>query len=385
MIVKDKVVGSERDVRLDVFRGLANWAIFIDHIPDNVVAWLTTRNYGFSDAADLFVYISGYTATFVYARYMKASGLLVGASLLLGRVWQIYVAHVLLFVAYVASIGYVAQTFDHSHLLDEFNVRLLIKDPIEMLKHGLLLEFKPLNLDVLPLYIVIMAAFPPVLWAVVRYPNVTLAASLLLYVAARTFDWNLPAYPTGTWYFNPFAWQFLFMIGAWMAVGGVAKLRPLLQREEFTALAVAYLMFSFAVAMAVRFPEIGEVLPSGFLMLFANDKTNLAPVRILHFLALAFVVLRFLPHDARALKSRWLRPMIVCGQRSLEVFCVGVFLSFVGHFLIELISNTIAFQILVSIAGIGAMIAVATYRTWTKGLRSVSPNQSDPQNGAMPG
>jgi hypothetical protein len=95
--------------------------------------------------------------------------------------------------------------------------------------------------------------------------------------------------------------------------------------------------------------------------------------------------LRFLPHDARALKSPWLRPMIVCGQRSLEVFCVGVFLSFVGHFLIELISNSIAFQILVSIAGIGAMIAVATYRTWTKGLRSVSPNQSDTQNGAMPG
>lgn len=376
MTDKTNDIGSRRDVRLDVFRGLANWAIFIDHIPNNVVAWLTTRNYGFSDAADLFVYISGYTATFVYGRYMRASGFLVGASLLLGRVWQIYVAHVLLFVGYVASIGYVAQTFDHSHLLDEFNVRLLIKDPIEMLKHGLLLEFKPLNLDVLPLYIVIMAAFPPALWAVVRFPNAALATSFLLYVAAQMFGWNLRAYPAGSWYFNPFAWQFLFMIGAWMASGGASKLRALLQRREITVLAILYLMLSFAVAMAVRFPEIGSALPAQFLTHFANDKTNLAPVRILHFLALAFIVVRFVPNDAAVLKSPLLRPAILCGQRSLEVFCVGVFLSFVGHFLIELISDSIAFQIVVSVAGIGAMTAVASYRTWTKGLRLVPSKQA---------
>jgi len=376
MTDKTNDIGSRRDVRLDVFRGLANWAIFIDHIPNNVVAWLTTRNYGFSDAADLFVYISGYTATFVYARYMRASGFLVGASLLLGRVWQIYVAHVLLFVAYVASIGYVAQTFDHSHLLDEFNVRLLIKDPIEMLKHGLLLQFKPLNLDVLPLYIVIMAMFPPALWAVLRYPNPTLAASFLLYVAAQIFGWNLRAYPAGTWYFNPYAWQFLFMIGAWMASGGAKKLRSWLQRREITVLAILYLLLSFAVAMAVRFPEIGSALPAEFLTVFANDKTNLTPVRILHFLALAFIVVQLVPNDAAVLKSRLLRPAIVCGQRSLEVFCVGVFLSFVGHFLIELISDSVAFQIVVSVAGIGAMTAVASYRTWTKGLRSVSSKQT---------
>jgi hypothetical protein len=52
-----------RDLRLDLFRGLANWAIFLDHIPNNTVAWLTTRNYGFSDAADIFVFISGFPAT----------------------------------------------------------------------------------------------------------------------------------------------------------------------------------------------------------------------------------------------------------------------------------------------------------------------------------
>ena len=69
-----------RDLRLDLFRGIANWAIYLDHIPDNVVNWITTRNYGFSDAADLFVFISGYTASFVYARMMLERGFVVGAT-----------------------------------------------------------------------------------------------------------------------------------------------------------------------------------------------------------------------------------------------------------------------------------------------------------------
>lgn len=359
-----------RDVRLDVFRGVANWAIFVDHIPNNAVAWLTTRNYGFSDAADLFVFISGYTATFVYARYMRANGFLVGATLLFGRVWQIYVAYTLLFVAYLAAIGYVAQAYGHSHLLDEFNVRLLLSDPIETLKHGLLLEFKPLNLDVLPLYIAMMAAFPPALWAMIRYPAATLLGSLALYLAARSFDWNLPSYPGGTWYFNPFAWQFLFMMGAWAASGGADRFKPVLRSTPVIAGAFAFLAFSFVVVMAGRFPEVGGVLPASLPSVFPNEKTNLAPYRIVHFLALAVVVVRFLPKDWSGLRSPVLRPAIVCGKRSLEVFCVGVFLSFVGHFLLELVSRSLAFQILVSLGGIAAMTGVAYYRTWTKGLRS---------------
>jgi len=365
---------NQRDLRLDLFRGAANWAIFIDHIPNNAVAWLTTKNYGFSDAADLFVFISGYTAAFVYSRYMRARGFLVGASLLLGRAWQIYVAYTLLFVAYLAAIGYVAQTHGHSHLLDEFNVRYLIDDPIETLKHGLLLEFKPLNLDVLPLYIVLMAVFPPALSAIIRYPNIALTASFALYMAARTFGWNLSAYPTGSWYFNPFAWQFLFMIGAWVASGGALPILPMLRSRVFIAAAFAYLAFSLAVVMTARFPQLGSVLPPSWSD-FSNDKTNLAPYRILHFLAIALIVVRFLPEHWTGLRSPLLRPMIVCGKRSLEVFCVGVFLSFVAHFLIELISDAIAFQILVSFAGIGVMTAIAYYRTWTKDLRLLPPNE----------
>src|SRR5207247_6983090 len=94
-----------RDLRLVLFRGIANWAIFLDHIPDNIVNWITTRNYGFSDAADLFVFISGYTACFVYARMMLERGFIVGATRLTKRVWQLYVAPIILSVLYIASIS----------------------------------------------------------------------------------------------------------------------------------------------------------------------------------------------------------------------------------------------------------------------------------------
>ena len=83
---------------------------------------------------------------------------------------------------------------------------------------------------------------------------------------------------------------------------------------------------------------------------------------------MALLVVRFLPFGWPSLKSHWLRPLIVCGQRSLEVFCVGVFLSFVGHFLLELISHSLFAQIVVSAGGIGLMTAVAYFRSWSKTL-----------------
>src|SRR5882724_7471208 len=74
------LLAKGRDLRLDLFRGVANWGIFLDHIPNNTVNWVTTRNYGFSDAADLFIFISGYTVAFVFARMMLERGFIVGAS-----------------------------------------------------------------------------------------------------------------------------------------------------------------------------------------------------------------------------------------------------------------------------------------------------------------
>src|SRR3974390_1947191 len=223
------IIPSGRDLRLDLFRGLALWLIFLDHIPSNVVSWLTIRNYGFSDAAEIFVFISGYTAAFVYGREMNERGVVVASARILKRAWQIYVAHIFLFVIYMAEIAYVASTFDNPLYREEMGIFEFLQQPDVTLLQALLLKFKPANMDVLPLYIVLLAGFPPLLWLLLRAPTVALAASVGLYAVTWLLEWNLPAYPSGTWVFNPLAWQLLFIFGAWCALGGADPLGRLMR------------------------------------------------------------------------------------------------------------------------------------------------------------
>ncbi|MGY4507144.1 OpgC domain-containing protein [Bradyrhizobium sp. USDA 3650] len=356
-----------RDLRLDLFRGIANWAIFLDHIPDNVVNWITTRNYGFSDAADLFVFISGYTASFVYARMMLERGFLVGATRLTKRVWQLYVAHIILFVIYIASISYLALRFGDSEMINEFNVAGLVDNATETLRQGLFLRFKPLNLDVLPLYIVLMGLFPPVLWFMLRKPDLTMALSIVLWLTARHFGLNLNAYPAGQWYFNPYAWQVLFVFGAWCALGGARRSMALINAPVTLWLCLGYMLFALVMTMAGRFPTIGGMFPEWLFSAFnPNDKTNLAPYRFIHFVVIVILVIRFVPKDWPGLEWKGFDPIIVCGQQSLAVFCVGVFLSFVGHFELSMSSGSLFAQIFVSVAGIAIMTTVAYYISWSK-------------------
>ncbi|MHC4043601.1 OpgC domain-containing protein [Bradyrhizobium sp. 23AC] len=356
-----------RDLRLDLFRGVANWAIFLDHIPDNVVNWVTTRNYGFSDAADLFVFISGYTASFVYARMMLERGFLVGATRLTKRVWQLYVAHIILFVIYIASISYLALRFGDSEMINEFNVAGLVDNATETLRQGLFLRFKPLNLDVLPLYIVLMGLFPPVLWFMLRKPDLTMVLAIVLWLAARHFGWNLNAYPAGQWYFNPYCWQVLFVFGAWCAMGGARRSMTLINAPITLYLCLAYLLFALVMTMAGRFPAFGGRFPEWLFSAFnPNDKTNLAPYRFIHFVVIVILVIRFVPKEWPGLEWKVFDPLIVCGQQSLAVFCVGVFLSFVGHFELSMSSGSLLAQIFVSVAGIAIMTTVAYYISWSK-------------------
>jgi hypothetical protein len=363
-----------RDYRLDLLRGFANWAIFLDHIPNNAVNWITQRNYGFSDAADLFVFISGYTASFVYARIMLDRGFLIGGTRLVKRAWQIYVAHIILFVMYIAEIGYLAQHYDNPNLENEFNVARFMSNPAETLYEGLILAFKPVNMDVLPLYILLMVLFPPVLWAMLRRPNLVLAASFALYLAARHFGWNLHAYPDGYWYFNPFCWQLLFIFGGWFALGGAGELMPLIRSRALLVIGSAYLVFALIMTLAGRFPELAHMMPAWLFDAFnPNDKTNLAPYRVIHFIVLAFFITRFLPRDWPGLQWPIFRPMIVCGQQSLEVFCVGVFLAVTAHVVLVEISNDFLMQVVVSVVGIALMTVLAYYRSWSKRVDKKPP------------
>jgi len=365
---------TERDLRLDLFRGIALWLIFLDHIPENVVNWFTIRNYGFSDATEIFIFISGYTAAFVYGRAMRERGFLIAGARILRRAWQIYVAHIFLFTIFMAEIAYVAATFDNPLYAEEMNILDFLKQPDVTIFQALLLKFKPVNMDVLPLYIVLLLLFPPALALLMWQPAFALAASALLYVLTWTFDWNLPAYPNGVWFFNPFAWQLLFVFGAWCALGGAKRLAPVLQSRAILAIAIAYLVFAFVIALTWYVEPLGRLVPNWLSeWMYPIDKTNLDVLRFAHFLALAAVTVRFVPRDWPGLKWPILQPAIRCGQHSLEIFCLGVFLAFAGQFIIGEYSGGPLVQIAISLTGIIIMIGTANLISWYKVIEGRSP------------
>src|SRR5436305_7209799 len=265
----------ERDLRLDLLRGLGLWMIFLDHIPDDVVSWLTLRNYGFSDAAEFFVFISGYLLGFIYVPVVAAGQFLPALKRLWLRAWQMYVAHILLFLTFTAQIARAARKWDNPMYKDEFNVANFLAHPDELIGKALTLQYKPVDLDVLPLYITLVAAAPFVVWCLVRRPNLTLAGSIVLYALARYFDWNLPSYPQGaTWYFNPFAWQLMFFFGAWCGCGAVAQISKFLRLRIVFAIAIAWILFALVILMTWHSTFLESLIPKWMIkLIYPIDKT----------------------------------------------------------------------------------------------------------------
>jgi hypothetical protein len=382
------VAATERELRLDLFRGLALWLIFIDHLPPNILTWFTIRNYGFSDATEIFIFISGYTAAFVYGRAMLERGFVVATARILKRVWQIYVAHVFLFTIFLAEISYVATSFENPLYTEEMGILDFLKQPDVTIVQALLLKFRPVNMDVLPLYIVLMLFLPLILWMMERKPDVTLGLSVLLYALTWEFDWYLSAYPNGFWAFNPFAWQLLFVFGAWCAMGGAKRMSRILISPVTMWICAVYLFAAFCVTLTWYLPQLPHLMPRRVEQwMYPINKTDLDVLRFAHFLALAAITVRFLPRDWPGLKSPWLRPLVLCGQHSLEIFCLGVFLAFAGHFVLAEVSGGAGMHFVISISGIIIMSAAAWVFSWYKDVaaKSGTRGKSSDANADMAG
>ncbi|MGY3294798.1 hypothetical protein ACVWWP_007865 [Bradyrhizobium sp. LM3.6] len=224
--VKANLAAFNHDARLYLTLGIANWSVFVDHIPNNVVNLLTLRNFGFSGAADLFVFVAGYGMAIIHGKMVLERGYVVAATRIFQRVWRLYAAYVVLFVIYIDTIAYVASQSMAPEIIHEYNISGIIEHPLRILVRGLVLQEEPLNLDLLQLMIPLMAFLPFALWGLLRRPNLTLAASVALYFAARWFDWNFRVYPDQEWTFNPFCWQMLMVLGGWFAVTGTSGRAP---------------------------------------------------------------------------------------------------------------------------------------------------------------
>ena len=372
------VASGQRELRLDLFRGLALWLIYIDHVSPDVLTWGTIRNYGFSDAAEIFIFISGFTAALVYGRAMFESGMLIGTARLLRRVWQIYTAHLLLFLVLIAEIAYVTMVSEKPFYIHEMEVGEFFKEPGQAMIQALLLRFRPLNMDVLPLYVVLMAFLPLVLMLARSQRDLPLILSVVLYILMIRFDLHLATYGGGFWSFNPFAWQLLFVFGAWCALGGGRRISPIINSKVTFWVAVLYLCAAFFITMTWYFPYLETLLPAWLIRaIYPISKTDFDVLRFAHFLALAVVALRFVPGDWPGLQSPWFRPLIMCGQYSLQIFALGVALGFAGYALLMELSAGLLLHVIVGMAGILIMCGVATIFTWYKRTMSVRGRAKD--------
>lgn len=343
---------ADRDLRIDVCRGIALWWIFLDHVPNNIGSWLTPRNYGFCDAAEIFMFISGVTCALAYGRAREREGWsgMIGRSLRRG--WDIYAAFLLLTLA-CAILAYLAGS---DNLADESNTRVLLEHPGATLAHAAILQYRPVNTDVLPVFVIFHVLFAPLLWLLLRAPNATLGVSLLLYALVHLFGWRVPAWPNGVWFFNPLAWQLLIVLGAWCVIEG-EKFRPWVMSRPALVFAVLYLIFGLVLAQSW---SIEALVPQTLTDLLAPpDKSNLSPMRLLHFVALAIVALQFIPRNWEGLSTPVLSCAKCCGQNSLPIYCFGVLLALASQLTMLDLSEGLAMQIVVSVAGVLMMIVVA--------------------------
>jgi hypothetical protein len=372
------VPAASRDLRLDFFRGLALIFIFIDHIPENILSYFTIQAVQFFDAAEVFIFISGYTAALVYGRTLALQGPLYATARILSRAWQLYIAHIFLFVIFIAEVSYTVTTFNNPMYNEEMRVGDFLEEPHVAIVKALLLEFQPTFLDILPLYIVLLVTFPLILFGLRLRPLMVLIPSFLLYLLVQVTNLSVPAYPEShVWYFNPLAWQFVFIVGAGLGLGG--GWRPRRSRLEHAVLPIAVfvVLAVFVVKLSWTIHGVWDPFPGFFLKeLWPVNKSNLSPIRLVPFFAVLVVIATLVPPDTVLLRSAAAKPMILCGQHSLAIFCLGILLSAFGHFVLSEYSEALGFQLGVNLAGILAMCLTARVIDWYETMGRVARPQT---------
>jgi len=361
------MAAPERNTTIDFWRGLVLVIIFVNHIPGNLIEHITPRNYGFSDSTEAFIFISGLTIALVYGPRLPQGDLFSVVKQCLQRAFKLYRVHLVLTAGAIAlfSIGY--ELSEEIGLIEEHGRSAVFGDTAKGVTGIILLGHQLGYFNILPLYIALMLWAPVALILTRVHVGLSLLVSGGLYVLARMGIATLHSWPEpGTWFFNPFAWQFLFTAG--MAMGIVMLDRPLPYRRTFAFGALAVVALSF-VAMTAGFGLLSWLHEIAMAKLDLV-KQDLGLARMLHFVALAYVLTQFRIGDA--LKTTVIGPDLVrLGQNSLTIFAVGSLLSALGQVIMTLaaVKSSASPQIIgmvFTILGIIGLLALARYLEWNK-------------------
>ncbi len=358
---------------LDFWRGYLLCTIFINHVPGNAFEPLTQKNFGFSDSAEGFVFVSGVSLALAYGRRLAAGGWAAVTLSLMRRSGGLYGVHILLSLLGLAVFAAGAAFLDTGSLLQMHGRDLAITAPGTMLLGVVSLGHQFGYFNILPMYILMIVAAPAWLWLGRTSPWPMLAASFTLYAIAVTRGWNLPTWPeSGAWFFDPFAWQFLMVIG--MAVGQCARRRPLPKLLPWTAVATVIVAFgAFSVTNGFSYRPGVEHWTQGWADL---DKTTLGCGRLIHFLAVAYLLYVLRVAD-RLRGSPVFAPLCAIGRNSLWMFALLSLMAAAGQVLTQRLGHNIMTDLAMIAAGL-VTLAVAAHRLdKSRGIARLGPSARD--------
>lgn len=367
----------ERDFRIDFWRGFALASIFVNHIAGNFYGAFTHRNFGLSDAAEAFVFIAGFTAALAYFPKFLSGGGILQSYRALRRAGQLYLAHIATLLIAIAMFYAAAGWFNSARLLDILDISAMIYEPHRAMIGIPLLSQQALFFNILPMYIGFLLMLPIIMLLARIDLLLALAASAALYFSTQILGLTVPHYPgTDGWFFNPLAWQFLFTIafvaGAMMRGGS-----PVRYRAWAFWLAAAYLAFGLWWARHGGYPE-GFSLPLPEF-LWVPEKGNLTLPRLLHVLALAYVVCN-LPFLRRLRNVGEDNLLVMMGRHSLPIFCTGSILSMAALIASEQLGGSLPLDTFSVVVGLGLQIALAAIIDWAR--RAGAPRRKPAEAGA---
>jgi hypothetical protein len=350
-----------RDTRLDVLRALALLAIFINHVPGQIFENLTTKNFGFSDSAEAFVLISGISIGLAYGGRFNPGNRLAASLKAIRRAFTLYMAHMITTFMTLALFIAGAWLFHRPGLLCEINILAVLTNLKEGIPALLLLGHQIGYNNILPMYGALLLMVPLMLWLEAYSPLLLLSLSGGVWFLAGVYQiapHNMLI--EGYWFLNPLSWQFLFAIG----IAGMMHVRrggSLPRHPALLALSVVYLAVSF-VWVVFKLWSIGNIMASSGLplVLVGFDKTFLSLPRLLHVLALAYLVIN-IPTISGWLRRSSDNPLTILGRHSLNIFAAGTILAMIGQVILYITNNDNVVGPLYVVLGILVQFAYASH------------------------
>lgn len=323
----------QRNIALDFFRGLALLIILINHMPNNIWSEYTPTHFGFSDSAEIFVFISGYVAALVYSNSFRKVGITLASLQVLRRCATIYAAHIGMFVllCFLCVLGNEWQ--DTINYITRLNLQYFFNQTPRALFSFITLHYVPNYFDILPMYLVVML-WIPVVMALARVHKVLALLFCLALYAGSIFGglcFGAEPFSERPWYFNPYAWQLMFFTGFSFGAGWLT-----LPRNSRALTAMAVIMVVGAIPFAgdrIWIDNSSDAFKSVIIPLL--DKTNIGPLRILHFLALAWLARQLVHAVPAMMDNRFARAVAGMGQSALPNFVLSMTLSQIGGAIID--------------------------------------------------